>query len=230
MQGKQGDEKGDGVMLDTYTEVQDEDLEVHLFPKGDPEQAELNPEHIRLMKEFGLHRNRQLLERQSKHIPYAELTGYELHVTMAFLPTCYPEDRWEFYDFDIVPLHVLKALEAAKESISQFEIWTPEAPRDIPRGMMDPMLVGVVGDLRRAFPGGRINRNRTFEYRTDFDRNARFFPIARWGEAVKTFRDMEQTVLKKAKSRMNGKCCNVRRAFISPGFGFCLQCADVRNY
>ncbi|MEN9413450.1 MAG: hypothetical protein RLZZ342_537 [Candidatus Parcubacteria bacterium] len=77
------------------------------------------------------------------------LSADEQTIWRAWLPTVYTEDgrsghRFSNYNFDRIPLPVLKTWEQHKQSGSfeAFEIWTPE------KKMPDPILVGVNGNAR----------------------------------------------------------------------------------
>lgn len=108
---------------------------------------------------------------------YTELSGYELNILMSYLPRWYSrqEGDWKNYRFDVVPTEVLEEINFALslQIFDDLEIWTPER-------INDPMAVGVVGRHGGSRSSG----------------SARFFRISRWGESLRTFKEIEEKILK----------------------------------
>lgn len=220
-------------ILDTPTELKDDDLTVHRFEPTEERERKLTfgeAEHARLLKEFGFYQPAEVIEARTKQesVPYERLDGYELHVTMAFLPSAYEYRVWGSYNFDTVPVTALKALEAAKPHFDTFELWTPERPNvaERPRRRhIDPMIVGVKnGDVRRNARNEMGVASLNWRYRTHFPRTVSFHPIARWGEAVIPFNQMERRVLRRRGIFQRRECCEKKLIPIVGIHSFCVEC------
>ncbi len=167
-------------------------------------------ERMRACEKLGLKVNAQLSD-----IPYPEITGYDLVIWDAFLPSSYSckKKEWEEYYFDCIPQSALDEIESACDAnvFTDIEIWTPEKRRT------DPLAVGVLGSrgANNRFAGGR------------------FFKIVRWGESLLPFEEIErrmesQLIINKTsrvvpefvyeKAReilvVNGRHVNITRALV----------------
>lgn len=210
-------------VIDVPTPVSDDGLKVSVFEDALSPGPNYTDEHARLLSKY---RFKSLHSESSPSVPYPQLSGYELHVMMAFLPTAYKRTYWHEYEFDVIPLSALKALEAADSLgvFSDFEIWTPEKPKSPPRTRkLDPMLVGVVGGQGR-FSG---SRSQTWKYRGDCPSGVQFFPIARWGEALKSFSEMKRFVTSKMWHPLYERCSGTRMVKIVRREFFCLMCGNT---
>lgn len=210
-------------VIDDPTPISEDGLKVSVFEDVSPSEPSYTDEHARLLSKF---RFKSLYSEGFPSVPYPRLSGYELHVTMAFLPTAYKRTHWHEYEFDVIPLSALKALEAADSLgvFSDFEIWTPEKPKSPPRTRnIDPMLVGVAGGQGR-FSG---SRSKTWMYRGDCSSSVQFFPIARWGEALKSFSEMKRAVKSNMWHPLYPTCSGTRMVRIVRREFFCLMCGNA---
>ena len=101
---------------------------------------------------------------------FPNLSFYEWVIWNNFLPTKYlkSQGRWKEYKYDTIPLKALEEISFA-HSLGVFDdiqIWTPE--RNV-----DPVAVGQV------YLYGNVSN---------------FFLIARWGESLKPFKEIEKEV------------------------------------
>lgn len=193
---------------------------------------ERNKEYERLVEKFGFKGMAASLQTQQRisSCGFTALTGYELGITTLFVPTTYVQQQWKNYRFDTIPLPVLKTLEAVQSSkvFHTYEIWTPEVA---PVAQIDPILVGVISD---AMQRGRDNwmggNSQAWNWQDRYGPNSmtQFFPIARWGESLVSFSEMEAQVLRKHK-RLRRVCpsCNVRLYRADRFSKVCLQCGHV---
>lgn len=117
--------------------------------------------------------------RCSKKVKYPLLSTHENQIWSEFLPTKYRAhvgtNLWgrtdmKLYNFDFIPISVLELFRDSRKNgeFDIYEIWTPELQR-----RMDPILVGFK----------KINNNEIGP-----------FMIARWGESLETFENIEKQV------------------------------------
>lgn len=218
------------AVLDSAEKMTDGDLEImvygHTETDARPKSQEAINEQRKLLGKLGFGRLVQSLrnERMRTTCHYEQLSGYELHVTMAFMPTAYRERRWDRYNFDLVPTYALKALDAAKEAnrFDGYELWTPERPNPEPKQprRLDPMFVGVIGAHHD------MSRNFNWRYREIGNTDLSFHPIARWGEAVLPFENIEKRVLDNRVKLV--RCCGKRMIrIVGTKDRFCLICGQT---
>ena len=132
-----------------------------------------------LCEKLGLTQQSNLASDLDPKLFYPEVEGFELMVWREFLPKTYVHSKgeWGEYRFDVIPNEVIEEIDNAK----QLGIFTDFLIRTSER--LDPIALGVVG-----IPGS----------------SARYFMIARWGEALKSFEEIAKEVIS-SKINTRGK-------------------------
>lgn len=137
---------------------------------------EMNRERAELCQRSGLKAQAKLSERSFLDISeiYHRVSFYESQIWAQFLPTIYGKNagQWQNYFYDVIPKNVLEEIAFAEslQIFDNFEIWTPE------NKFKDPVVAGVVYD---EIAGGRLTT---------------YYLIARWGESLKPFEEIEEAV------------------------------------
>ncbi len=117
---------------------------------------------------------------------YPRLNSHEAAVWAQFLRGVHSKKQghWADYSFDRVPTEVLEDIAFAESCavFSDIEIWTRQA-----RGNDDPMVIGVIGEReqnRMSHPPNNASSVHT----------AQMFKVARWGESLAAFEEIETEV------------------------------------
>ncbi|HVO86232.1 MAG TPA: hypothetical protein VMT23_00675 [Candidatus Binatia bacterium] len=144
-----------------------------------------------LVEQLGFNPELQLVDEHGDEAAsfYPELAGFELSIWTLFHQSVYSKNKeeWSGYHFDRIPTEVLSHIGFAQEfgGFDDIELWTPERKVEL-----DPMAVGVVGH-RLGHSELRHSLGQNFA----FNRNARFFPIVRWGESLEAFDRIKERAL-----------------------------------
>ena len=151
--------------------------------KGELGTMAADSEAMELIEKLGLEGQKALCNKETDtRFPYRRMTQLEFFVYRQHLPET---TRLEQYKSGLIPLRVLQVAAHAKECgyLSFIEVWHPEDVR------VDPLLVGVKGE---SWNGER-------------------YLLARWGESLKPFQDLQKEAIEIWKATASSKLGEIQK-------------------